>query len=285
MNEVIEKLGKIGVIPVVVIENASKAKPLAEALIKGGLPCAEVTFRTEAAEEAIKIMAENFPEMLMGAGTVLTVEQAERAVKAGAKFIVSPGFGDDVVKYCIDNNVPVVPGIATPTEIQKAMSYGLDVLKFFPAEAMGGLKVIKAVSGPYGNLKFMPTGGINAGNINEYLSFKKILACGGSWMVPKAAMAENNFDEITRLAKEAVMTVLNLKLGKVVVKKNSDTAPMLDLLSMAKCSIETGDENLLVVTTNSLERAKCYFENKGIRFDGDRMADKINDFTVILEEN
>ena len=166
MNEVLEKIQKIGIVPVVVLNDAKDAAPLAKALCDGGLPCAEVTFRTEAAEESIRIMAEQFPQMLVGAGTVLTTEQVDRAVAAGAKFIVSPGLNPKVVKYCIEKGVPVTPGTANPSDVEQAIELGLEVVKFFPAEAAGGLNMIKSMAAPYTNMKFMPTGGINAKNIN-----------------------------------------------------------------------------------------------------------------------
>ena len=183
MNKVLEEIKKIGIVPVVVLDDAKDAEPLAKALCEGGLPCAEVTFRTEAAEESIRIISEKYPEMLVGAGTVLTTEQVDRAVAAGAKFIVSPGFNPKIVKYCIDRDIPVTPGTQTPSEMEQAIEMGLDVVKFFPAEPAGGLKMIKAVAAPYTMLQFMPTGGINLNNVEEYLEYDRILACGGSWMV------------------------------------------------------------------------------------------------------
>ena len=210
MNEILEKIAKIRIVPVVAIEKAEDAEKLGEALIKGGIPCAEVTFRTDAAAETIKIMSEKFPEMLVGAGTVLTPEQADRAVAAGAKFCVSPGLNPRVVKHCVDNGIVMVPGCSSPSDIEAAMEFGLDVVKIFPAEAIGGLPLIKAMSAPYGNMKFMPTGGINSGNIVKYLEFKKIIACGGSWMVDKKLINEGRFDEIERLCKEAVETIKNV---------------------------------------------------------------------------
>ena len=215
MNEVLEKIQKIGIVPVVVLNDAKDAAPLAKALCDGGLPCAEVTFRTEAAEESIRIMAEQFPQMLVGAGTVLTTEQVDRAVAAGAKFIVSPGLNPKVVKYCIEKGVPVTPGTANPSDVEQAIELGLEVVKFFPAEAAGGLNMIKSMAAPYTNMKFMPTGGINAKNINSYLAFPKILACGGSWMVKGDLVAAGEFDKITELTKEAVMTMLGFELKHI----------------------------------------------------------------------
>ena len=204
MNQILEQLGTYGIVPVVVLQDAAKAEPLAKALCKGGLACAEVTFRTDAAEESIRIMSEKFPEMLVGAGTVLTTEQADRAVKAGAKFIVSPGLNPEVVKWCQAHEVPVIPGIVTPTEMEQAIGLGLTMVKFFPAEAAGGVKMIKALSAPYGNVRFMPTGGISLANMEDYLSFPKVFACGGSWMVKKDLIQAGAFDRITELCRQAV---------------------------------------------------------------------------------
>lgn len=207
MNEILNKIHEIGIVPVVVLNDAKDAAPLAKALCEGGLPCAEVTFRTEAAEEAIRIMTGRFPEMLVGAGTVLTTEQVDRAVAAGAKFIVSPGFNPKVVQYCIDKGIPITPGCMTPSEIEQALEHGLEVVKFFPAEPAGGLKMLKAMAAPYVGMKFMPTGGISAGNVREYLKYDRILACGGSWMVKGDLINAGDFDKIRELTKEAVEIV------------------------------------------------------------------------------
>ena len=211
MTEVFEQFRKTGIIPVVVLDDAHDAAPLSKALIEGGLPCAEVTFRTDAAAEAIGIMSREFPGLLVGAGTVLTPGQAEQAIEAGAKFIVSPGLNPDVVKYCIDRDVPVAPGTQTPTEMEAAMRLGLSVVKFFPAEPAGGLSMIKAVAAPYTRLSFMPTGGINAENVRDYLRYDRIIACGGSWMVKKDLIKEGRFDEVKRLVKEAADIVREIR--------------------------------------------------------------------------
>jgi len=198
------RLRQLGIIPVVSIERVESAIPLAEALLNGGLPCAEITFRTTAAEPAIRAISQAFPEILVGAGTVLDEEQVERAMNAGAKFIVSPGFSPMVVNHCQEKNIPIFPGVCTPTDIQIALETGLSMLKFFPADAFGGLKTLKALSAPFPNVEFIPTGGITAANLEEYLSFKKVLACGGSWMVKNELINDGNFAEITRLTEEAV---------------------------------------------------------------------------------
>lgn len=211
MNKVLEEIAKIGIVPVVVLDDAKDAEPLAKALCEGGLPCAEVTFRTDAAEESIRIMSEKFPEMLIGAGTVLTPEQAQRAVDAGAKFIVSPGTNPRVVKYCTEHGIPITPGTANPSDVEIALENGLDVVKFFPAEPLGGLKMIKAMAAPYVGVKFMPTGGINAENVKEYLKYDRILACGGSWMVKGDLIKAGNFEKITELTREAADIVKEIR--------------------------------------------------------------------------
>ncbi len=207
MNETLKKINEIGIVPVVVLNDAKDAAPLAKALCDGGLPCAEVTFRTEAAEESIRIMSEQFPEMLVGAGTVLTTEQVDRAVAAGAKFIVSPGLNPRIVKYCVEKGILIIPGCANPSDIEQAIENGLSVVKFFPAEAAGGLKMIKAMAAPYVGVNFMPTGGINPKNVREYLAFNRIIACGGSWMVTADLVNNGEFDKITELAKECTEIV------------------------------------------------------------------------------
>ena len=295
MNEVLEKIQKIGIVPVVVLDDAKDAAPLAKALCEGGLPCAEVTFRTAAAEESIRIMAKEFPEMLVGAGTVLTTEQVDRAVNAGAKFIVSPGLNPTVVKYCVDKGIPVTPGTSNPSDVEMAISLGLDVVKFFPAEQAGG---------------------INAKNINSYLAFDKILACGGSWMVKKDLVAAGEFDKIRDLTKEAVQTMLGFELAHIGINCDSETeaektADAFDGLFgftkkvgnssvFAGTAVEAmkskglGSKGHIAVATNSVVRAKNYLEMMGYKFNeesakfkGDKMtaiylADEIGGFAVHL---
>lgn len=206
MSAILNQFEKMGVIPVVAIENAQDANQLADALIKGGLPCAEITFRTAAAIDAMRIMARR-GDILVGAGTVLTVDQIKAAVDVGAQFMVSPGFNPRVVRYCVENNITITPGISTPSDIEAALECGVEVLKFFPAEAFGGLKTLKAMSGPYGNVRFVPTGGISPANLVEYLQFPKTLACGGTWVAKAALIAEGRFDQISSHAREAVELV------------------------------------------------------------------------------
>lgn len=291
MNEVLEKIQKIGIVPVVVLNDAKDAAPLAKALCAGGLPCAEVTFRTDAAAESIKIMTTEFPNMLVGAGTVLTTEQVDRAVDAGAKFIVSPGLNPKVVKYCIDKNIPITPGTANPSDIEAAMELGLEVVKFFPAEAAGGLKMIKAMSAPYVNMKFMPTGGINADNLTSYLDFPKIIACGGSWMVKGQLVAEGKFDEIESLTREAVNTMLGFEIKHVGINcKNENEADAVasrfeDIFGFKKSNktscifagtaVEVmkspglGSNGHIAIQTNYIHRAIHFLESQGYTFNPD----------------
>lgn len=319
MTPVLEKIQKIGIVPVVALDDAKDAKPLAQALCKGGLPCAEVTFRTDAAEESIRIMSEEFPEMLIGAGTVLTVEQVDRAVAAGAKFIVSPGLNPKVVTYCIEKGIPVTPGVNTPSDIEKALELGLEVLKFFPAEASGGLNMIKSVAAPYTKVMFMPTGGINAKNLNNYLAFPKILACGGSWMVSKALIAEGKFEEIERLTREAVMTMLGFELKHIGIncgdeneadqvaekfstlfgyqKKVGNSSVFAGTIVEAMKKPYLGEHGHIAIGTNSVLRAVNYLESQGVEFDmetakykGTQMnaiylKEKIGGFAIHLVQN
>lgn len=304
MNAVLTEISKLGIVPVVALDDAKDARPLAKALCAGGLPVAEVTFRTAAAEEAIRIMASEFPDMLIGAGTVLTCEQVDKAVAAGAKFIVSPGLNPTVVKYCVDKDIPVTPGCSSPSDIERALELGLEVVKFFPAEAAGGLKMIKAMSAPYGKVKFMPTGGINAANLKDYLDFNKIIACGGSWMVDKALIKAGDFDKIEELTRTAVTEMLGFDLAHVGINLTS-SKDALDLAGAFKnfFGFETKDGNSSVfsggvielmkepylgknghiaIQTNYIERAVYHLEKRGVQFDEDtKKFDKDGKFVAI----
>ena len=203
-QEIMEKLGRAGIVPVVVIEKAEDAVPTAQALLSGGITFMEITFRTACAAEAIRAVSENVPDMIVGAGTVLSVRQAEEAVAAGADFIVSPGFDEDTVIWCQERGIPVCPGCVTPTEIMAAVKLGLSVVKFFPANVYGGMAAIRALAAVFGGVKFLPTGGVNAGNLPEFASEKCIFAIGGSWVCAKKDIREHQFDRITELSREAV---------------------------------------------------------------------------------
>lgn len=316
--DILKELSNIGIIPVIKINETKKAVPLAKALIEGGLPAAEVTFRTDAAEESIRAISKAYPDMIVGAGTVLTIEQAERAVNAGAKFIVSPGFNPKVVKWCIDKGIIVVPGISTPSEIEQALEMGLSIVKFFPAEQSGGIAKIKAMSAPYGNVKFMPTGGINLDNVCDYLSFGKIVACGGSFMVKESLINDDKWDEITALTKKAVDVMLGFEIGHIGINNDNEseaknTADMLSIImgnaierESAKGMFVGADFEVMkfhgpgkcghiALLTNSVERAVYHLSRKGIKFkeesatyndDGTKkfiyLADEIGGFGVHL---
>ena len=223
MSEILKQFKKMRVVPVVAIQNAEDTMQLADALVKGGLPCAEITIRTAAAFDAMRIMARR-GDILVGAGTVLKVDQVKAAIDFGARFMVSPGFNSKVVEYCVENHITITPGICTPSDIEAALEFGLEVLKFFPAEAFGGLKSIKAMSGPYATVKFIPTGGINPDNLLEYLQFPKVLACGGTWIARSDLIAKGKFDTIKKNTREAVVIVIKLK------SKNSTSSDNTKLL-------------------------------------------------------
>ena len=206
-SNVLSRIGDLSLVPVVRMEDAQNATRMAQSLTAGGLPCAEIVFRTRAAEEAMSLVASHLPEMVLGAGTVLSVDQAERAVLAGAQFVVSPGFNPAVVDWCLDNDVPVVPGVATPTEIEMALQRGLEILKFFPAEVSGGVKMLKALAGPYSGVRFVPTGGLNATNLASYLRLSSVHACAGSWLAPSDCISAGAFDRITQVVRESLCIV------------------------------------------------------------------------------
>lgn len=289
MHEVLEKIQKIGIVPVVVLNDAKDAAPLAKALCDGGLPCAEVTFRTDAAEESIRIMTGEFPDMLVGAGTVLTTEQVDRAVAAGAKFIVSPGLNPRIVKYCIDKGVPITPGCSGPSDVEQALEFGLEVVKFFPAEAAGGLSMIKSMAAPYTTMKFMPTGGVSASNMKSYLDFKKIIAVGGSWMVKGDLVAAGEFDKIRDLTREAVHTMLGFELRHVGInckdeaeadqvagrfddvfgftKKAGNSSVFAGTAIEAMKTPYLGANGHIAIGTNYADRALHYLQSQGFTFD------------------
>ena len=289
MKDTLQTINDMGIVPVVKIDNAKDAVPLAKALVEGGLPVAEITFRTAAAEDAIKAIAAECPDILLGAGTVINIEQAERALSAGAKFIVTPGFSPAVVKYCVERKVPITPGIATPTEIQMALDHGVDVVKFFPADAFGGIKTLKAMSAPYAAVKFIPTGGISAANLAEYIMFPKVFACGGTWMVKNDFIKAGQFDEITKLTSKAINIMLGFDLGHIGINtaeadaslklaKNLSTVFNFALKegnssNFAGKGIEVnkskglGTNGHIAVATNSITRAVAWLERKGVAVD------------------
>lgn len=307
MNEVLNKIQMMGIVPVIKLDDAKDAVPLANALCDGGLPCAEVTFRTAAAEESIRLMREAFPDMLIGAGTVLTIDQVDKAVNAGASFIVSPGLNLKIVSYCVERNIPITPGCSSPSDIEAAIELGLEVVKFFPAEAVGGLAMIKAMSAPYVNMQFMPTGGINASNLISYLDFPKIIACGGSWMVKDELVKAGNFDKISELTREAVTMMLGFELAHIGI--NMDNEKQADQLAdtfenmfgftkndghssiFAGGVIELmkepylGKTGHIAIRTNYIERAVYYLSKQGYRFNEEsKKLDKMGKLQSIYFE-
>jgi 2-dehydro-3-deoxyphosphogluconate aldolase/(4S)-4-hydroxy-2-oxoglutarate aldolase len=213
MDEILKKIGELRLVPVVKIEDSRNAVPLGQALRDGNLPIAEITYRTDAAEEAIRILTAELPEILVGAGTVLTIDQVKSAVGAGARFVVAPGFNPKVVDYCLEHNITIIPGVNNPSQIERALESRIEVVKFFPAEASGGIPFLKAVAAPYSGIQFLPTGGINLQNMMSYLSFSRVIACGGSWMVKSDLISAGKFQDIKRLSREAVDTIKE-KIGK-----------------------------------------------------------------------
>lgn len=303
-----DKLSLAGLVPVIAINDAEDAVPLCKALCEGGLPVAEITFRTAAAEESIRRVHEALPEMLLCAGTVLTTEQVDRAVNAGAAAIVSPGLNPEVVKYCQKIGVPVCPGTANPSDLEVALSLGLKTVKFFPAEALGGLKLIKAMSAPYGQMRFMPTGGINENNMLDYLANDKIVCCGGSWMVPGDAVKAKDWARITEITRSAVTKMLGLEIRHIGINSGDPETARRDAEMFAKLTgmeVKEGNSSVFTGTSfemmkkpgrgtrghiaigcNNVARAKRHLEQKGFVFDEETAAyknDKLN-FIYLKDE-
>ncbi|WP_295857463.1 bifunctional 4-hydroxy-2-oxoglutarate aldolase/2-dehydro-3-deoxy-phosphogluconate aldolase [uncultured Oscillibacter sp.] len=288
MNEVLQRLSRTGIVPVIAIDDAEKAVPLARALTAGGLPAAEVTFRTAAGEEAIRRIARECPEVLVGAGTVLNLEQCGRALAAGARFIVSPGYNETLVNYCVEKGVPVLPGCANASDMTRAVNAGLKLVKFFPAEQSGGVSFLKALA-PVFPLDFMPTGGVNTKNLMDYLSFDRVAACGGTWMVKKDLISGGQWDEITRISREAVKTMLGFELRHVGIncadeaEAERTARSFCALLGLeyrpgnssifAGTAVECmktpflGARGHLAIGTNSVDRAVYHLELQGAAFD------------------
>ncbi len=296
MHETLRTLGLNGIIPVVAIDNAAHAVPLARALEKGGLPCIEITFRTAAAADAIAAIARDCPTMLAGAGTVLTVDQVKAARDNGARFIVAPGLNRKVVEYCLSIGLPVTPGVATPTDVEAALDMGLEVVKFFPAEAAGGIKFLTAMSAPYRQIRFIPTGGIDENNLLSYLRLPRVHACGGSWMVKPEMINAGRFDEITAITTKAVNTLLGLEVRHVGINcgdGETATAQATLLADLLRAPVRSGNSSIFVGTglefiknkgrgdhghlaigTNFIERAVVYLERRGARVIPDTRAEK-----------
>ena len=299
--EILERLSNAGVVPVVVIENAEDAVPTAKALLAGGIDVMEITFRTAAARDSIAAVAAECPDMVPGAGTVLNLEQCRAAVEAGARFIVSPGYNEEVVSWCVENGIAVTPGCVTPTEIMDAIAHGLKVIKFFPANVYGGLDAMKSLSGPFGGIKFIPTGGVSAKNLAEYISAPFIHAVGGSWLCTKADISAHNFDKITALSKEARKTALGFEVAHIGINTADENASLEVCRQMesafgfetkagnssnfASSSVEVmkskylGDCGHIAIRTNSIPRAAAELAKAGFELDestakykGDKMT-------------
>jgi 2-dehydro-3-deoxyphosphogluconate aldolase/(4S)-4-hydroxy-2-oxoglutarate aldolase len=273
MHEVLKQIGDMGIIPVVKIDDPAKALPLAKALREGGLPCAEITFRTGAAKEAIQKISGAYPDMLLGAGTVLSAAQADDAVAAGAKYIVSPGFNPAVVAHCVKNGVPIIPGCSTPSDMEKAIETGLEAVKFFPAGESGGVNYIKAVSAPFPMLRFIPTGGISAENLNSYLALNAVLACGGSWMVKAELINGGRFEEIAALTREALNTMLGFKLSRLGFNTADGEgirgkAPLWEkfFLFTVRQDSASGSGKHIAMETLNINRALAYLKRQGCAF-------------------
>jgi 2-dehydro-3-deoxyphosphogluconate aldolase/(4S)-4-hydroxy-2-oxoglutarate aldolase len=309
MEQLLKQLSLIGIVPVIKIDDAKDAAPLANALNAGGLPCAEITFRTAAAADAIRAMRDACPDMLLGAGTVLTPVQVDEAVAAGATFIVSPGLNPAVVEHCLAIGIPVLPGINNPTGIEQALSLGLKTVKFFPAEPSGGLSMLKAMAAPYGGVKFMPTGGINPTNVGDYLAWNRVVACGGSWMVPNDRLSAGVFDGIRALVSSAVDTMLNLRFahvgincpGESACRTASDTVSTLFGLLQDERPTSVfvgkpfeimklqgvGTTGHIGMMTPNVDRAMFHLARRGARFDPasiQKNADDSTKFVYIADE-
>ena len=296
--DVLKRLAQSGVVPVVVLEDAKDAVPTAKAMLAGGIDVMEITFRTAAAAYSIKAVAQECPDMVVGAGTVINLEQCKLAVECGAKFIVSPGYDEETVAWCCDNGIPVTPGCVTPTEIMMALKHGLKVLKFFPANVYGGLSAIKSLAGPFGGVKFIPTGGVNAQNLAEFISSPYIHAVGGSWICPKADIAAGNFDKITALCKEARKTLLGFEVAHIGIN-TPDADAAMDVCkafndafdfnvkqgnssNFASTGVEVmktmfkGANGHIAIRTNKMIPAIAEMERRGYELDMDSVKDKNN---------
>lgn len=289
MNEILQKVYAAGIVPVIKIDDAKKAVPLAKAILAGGLNAIEITFRTAAAEEAIRNIAAGVPEMLIGAGTLTTVDQLERAIKAGAKFGVSPGLNPVTVKACQERGFPILPGCANPSDIEMALSLGLEVVKFFPAENVGGLPMIKALAAPYTNMKFVPTGGISEKNAVDYFKFDKVWAVGGSWMAPADLIDAEKWDVITAKTREAINLMLGFEVAHVGMNMpDAQSASELgnELNGLLGLPIKDGNSSVFIgkgfelmkspylganghiaIKTNNLRRAIAHLEARGVELD------------------
>lgn len=304
--DVLKRLAMCGVVPVVVLDDAAQAVPTAKAMLAGGVDVMEITFRTAAAADSIKAVNENCPDMLVGAGTVVNLEQAKFAVACGAKFIVSPGYDEETVAWCVENNIPVTPGCATPTEIMMAIKHGLKVVKFFPANVYGGLSAMKALSGPFPGIRFIPTGGVSLQNVAEYISAPFIHAVGGSWVCPKADINAGNFSKITQICKETRQALLGFEMAHIGINcADADTSmevcrklneafnlPVKEGTSsnFASSGVEVmktmfkGQNGHIAIRTNKMIPAIAEMERRGFKLDMDSIKDKDNIKAVYLTD-
>ena len=289
MHDIVKKISRIGILPVLKLDREEDAVPVGEALLRGGLACVEVTFRTDAARGAIEKLAKECPDMLVGAGTVLTTGQVDEAVAAGARFIVTPGLNPMIVRYCQAKDIPIIPGINNPTGIEQAMVMGLDVVKFFPAQQSGGIEMIKAMGAPYINIAFLPTGGISYDNMNDYLNNKKVVAVGGSWVVNEKMINAGDFDGIARVTREAVDHMLGFRLEHVGINcAKAEDAEQNAAICRNAFSFDTrelpvsyfagsglefmkeggrGTNGHIAISTNSVDRAVYHLQQRGIEVD------------------
>lgn len=289
MHDIVKKISRIGILPVLKLDREEDAVPVGEALLRGGLACVEVTFRTDAARGAIEKLAKECPDMLVGAGTVLTTGQVDEAVAAGARFIVTPGLNPMIVRYCQAKDIPIIPGINNPTGIEQAMVMGLDVVKFFPAQQSGGIEMIKAMGAPYINIAFLPTGGISYDNMNDYLNNKKVVAVGGSWVVNEKMINAGDFDGIARITREAVDHMLGFRLEHVGINcAKAEDAEQNAAICRNAFSFDTrelpvsyfagsglefmkeggrGTNGHIAISTNSVDRAVYHLQQRGIEVD------------------
>ena len=289
MNDICKKIHDIGIVPVIALDSVEDAAPLGKALCAGGLPVAEVTYRTAAAHDAMIEMRKACPEMIIGAGTVLNRQQVDSAIDAGAEFIVSPGTNPDTIAYCQEKGIPIIPGTSNAADLEVCMAYGLEVVKFFPAEQLGGIKMIKALAAPYNKLKFMPTGGVKEANVNDYLNDPVILACGGTWMIDKEAIKNKDFKKIEELTRGAVKAMLGIRIKHIGVNEENgngeDLAKMFaaffggnvretskgwfgsELVEIMRADKAKGKHGHIGVQTNNVDRAKRYYESLGYEFD------------------
>lgn len=295
-QKVVEIFKRIGVVPVIKMDHPKHAVPLAKALMKGGVEAIEITFRSDAARESIKNIRELVPDILVGAGTVLSIEQANQAIEAGAQFLVSPGFNPELTKFTIDKNIPYFPGVNNPTAIEQAMAFNLNVLKFFPAEESGGCKTLKALGAPYQNIQFMPTGGINTSNLNQYLSLPNVIAIGGSWLATAEMIQNETFSKVEELSAEAIQLVLGFELAHIGVNTENEEEALVQAEKVQRLfhfPVKDGNSSAfsgsfiewmkkpflgkhghIAIKTNNISAAIYYLEKKGIKFKEDTKKEK-----------